>query len=150
MNQHALVVDASVALKCVLEEEFSPNARALLSDSVAKHRAMLAPPLLPSEVTNVIYQRERRRLISPAESNDALTSFLALSIRLAQPLDLFADTLALAREYGLSATYDSQYLALARHLDAELWTADRTLIRSLPHSLRWVRWIGDYRSSPKP
>ncbi len=142
----AIVVDASVAVKWVLEEELSERAHFLLLDSITRQHSVVAPPLLPSEVTNAIYQRQRRRLITSAEADQALSRFLALPVHLVVPADLFPRAVALARQHGLNATYDSQYLAVAQSLKANLWTADTALIKSLPRSTHWVRWIGDYRS----
>ena len=51
---HAVVVDASVAVKWVLDEEFTEQARNLLRDSV--RQPIVAPPHLTSEVTNALYQ----------------------------------------------------------------------------------------------
>lgn len=139
-----IVVDASAALKWILAEEHSDTARALLRESLLENRAIVAPPLLPAEATNAIYQRERRRGLSPREADRALATFLTIPIRLFSPVDLHSAAYAIARRYKLPATYDGQYLAVALSLGADLWTADRKLYNSLPRSLRWVRWIGDY------
>lgn len=39
--------------------------------------------------------------------------------------------LHIAADLGLAATYDAHYLALAKQLDAELWTADARLVREV-------------------
>jgi predicted nucleic acid-binding protein len=75
----------------------------------------------------------------------ALRPSLAVPIDLTVPLNLYALALTFAREHGLAATYDSQYIVLAQSLDAE-WTADAAFVRSLPRSLSLVRWLGDYVS----
>ena len=140
----AIVIDASAALKWVLAEDYSHNARTLLADALAESRPIVAPPLLPVEATNAIYQRQRRRSISPDEADRALTTFLAFPIRLFSPIDLHRQAFDLAGRYGLPAAYDSQYLAVAVSVGAEFWTADERLYNSLPRSLRWVKWIADY------
>lgn len=53
----------SAALKWVLLEEHSANARAFLRDAVARDSSPVAPPLMPGEATNAIYQRQRRAAI---------------------------------------------------------------------------------------
>ncbi|MHB8516609.1 MAG: type II toxin-antitoxin system VapC family toxin [Dehalococcoidia bacterium] len=146
----ALVLDASVAVKLVLDEALSETAHALVRDALLARRPIVAPPLLPSEVTNAVYQQERRKLISAREADEALRRFLALPVQLVALTDVFVEALAHARRHRLAATYDSQYIVVAERLDADLWTADATLIRSLPRSARRVRWIGDYVSSRGP
>jgi predicted nucleic acid-binding protein len=143
MNQ-AIVVDASVAVKWLLDEDLTDRARALL---VSAHRArlpVLAPPHLPSEVTNTIHQRFRRKDITETEAEEALAKFLGLPVRLLGPVDLYRRALAFAREHRLGDTYDSLYVVLAEILDSELWTDDRALLKAVRSVAPWVRWIGDY------
>jgi predicted nucleic acid-binding protein len=82
MNQ-TVVVDASVAVKWVLDEEFTQQARHLLRDSV--RLPILAPAHLTSEVTNALYQRVRTtdptKHISAAEAQEASPSFYAFALR---------------------------------------------------------------------
>lgn len=139
-----LVIDASVALKCVLEEKYSDSAHALLRDALAQNRSIAAPPLFPAEATNAIYQRQRRGDITSVEADRALATFLAFPVHLLSPADLYPRAVVLARQYKLGATYDSQYLTVALSLDGEFWTADEKLYNALPRSLRWVRWIAHY------
>lgn len=55
-----IVIDASAALKWVLDEEHSDRAHALLSDALERHTMLSAPPLLAGEAANAIYQQQRR------------------------------------------------------------------------------------------
>ncbi|MEX2246940.1 MAG: type II toxin-antitoxin system VapC family toxin [Dehalococcoidia bacterium] len=143
-----LVVDASAALKWVLAEEHSDSARSLLRGALTEDRSIVAPPLLPGEATNAIYQRQRRKHISPREADRALATFLAFPIHLLSPVDLHNQALELARRYHLPATYDAQYLVVALSLGADFWTADEKLYNALPRSLRWVHWIGELPATP--
>ncbi len=139
-----LLVDVSVALKWVLVEDDSDRALALFRSAAEQSRSILAPPLLMSEATNALHQRHRRGAISAAQADAALSAVLAFPIHIVSPPDLHRQTMRIARDYGLSATYDAQYLAAALSAAAEFWTADRKLYRTLPRSLTWVNWIGDY------
>ncbi len=51
---HAVVLDASVAVKRLLEEEFTAQARALFDDSLGTGTRIVAPHLLISEVANAL------------------------------------------------------------------------------------------------
>lgn len=147
MNK-AIVVDASVAVKWLLAEEFTDNARALLAHARSARTAVLAPTHLPSEVTNAIYQRCRRKEIDQAEADEALAAFLGLPLRLLGSADLYRRALAFAREQRLGDTYDSLYVVLAQMVGGELWTDDRALLKAVGSLAPWVRWIGDYAASP--
>ncbi|TAK59829.1 MAG: PIN domain-containing protein [Dehalococcoidia bacterium] len=142
----AILIDASVALKWVLDEDHSDAARALFDDAMRAERLILAPPIWLSETTNAIYQRQRRQLISKEDADSALTTLRVLPVDLALPAGLHERALDFARRFRLQATYDAEYLAAASMTGAEFWTADRKLYRALPRSLRWVHWIGDYTS----
>jgi len=143
----AAVVDASVALKWVIDEALSGEARALLDGALAGDHFLFAPPLILSEVLNAIYQNERRERISTQEADRALVEFLQAPVEFVAPDRLHPHAMNLARHYGLRATYDAQYLALALLLDAEFWTADERLFTALSPSLPWVRLLAHYQVS---
>lgn len=141
MNR-AVVVDASVAVKWVIDEEYTDRARALLTDSVS--RSILGPPHLASEVTNAIYQRLRRRDITATEAGEALERFLAIGPELISPAGLYQQAYDFAQTHSLKNVYDSLYAVLALILELDLWTDDRVLLRALGPAAPWVRWIGEY------
>jgi predicted nucleic acid-binding protein len=145
MNQ-AVVVDASVAVKWVLAEELTEQARALLRESV--RRPILAPPHLTSEVTNALYQRVRTtdptKHLSEADAQEALTHFLSFRIEFHAPAALYQQALIFAQTHHLSHTYDSLYVVLAQLTNTELWTGDKRLITAVGSVAPWVRFIGDY------
>lgn len=145
---HAVVVDATVAIKRVLAEEFTEQSRSLFSSSLRNRRPILAPPHLRSEVTNALYQRLRTtvadRRITEAEADSALAAFLRLPITLLAPEDLYVRAFAFAKIHRLPSIYDSLYIVLAETTNTELWTADRRLLNSIGTTATWVRFIGDY------
>ena len=55
------VVDGSVVIKRLIREDLSNETNALFADSVQNAQPLFAPPLLPSEVTNALYQCTRAR-----------------------------------------------------------------------------------------
>ena len=140
-----ICVDASVAVKWILDEERSDRARALYSAAVQTGEPIVAPPLLPLEVTNILRQRMRTTEgLSLVAATQHLDDFLALPIQFHNPTGLHFQALVLADALGLPATYDAHYLALAEHLGCELWTDDQRLLRHVATSLPFVRWIGDH------
>jgi predicted nucleic acid-binding protein len=141
-----ICADASVAAKWSFVEEHSGESRALLRDALAQQEPIIAPPLLPSEVANIIRQRIRLGLATLDEARALLAQFLAIPISLQAPETLYDRALVLADEHELPAVYDAQYVALAEILGATLWTADQRLLRALGGRLPFVRWIADYGS----
>src|SRR3954451_2272547 len=108
-----IVVDASVAAKWILVEEHSDKAQALHSACTQAGERIIAPPLLTSEVTNVLRQQMRRSGLSLADATALLRQFLSLAIMLRAPSDLHEQALAFADAFNLPAAYDAHYLALA-------------------------------------
>ena len=140
-----ICVDASVAVKWILEEERSDLAMALYDAVVHAGQSIVAPPLLPLEVTNILRQRMRTNPeVSLTDATEQLDDFLPLPIDYHNPMGLHHQALVLADALGLPATYDAHYLALAEHLGCELWTDDQRLLRNVATSLPFVRWIGDH------
>lgn len=146
---HAVVVDASVAVKWVLTvEELSGHAQTLLEQSLRSRQPILVPSHLPSEVASALYQRTRtrepRRHITEEEAQEALLKFLEYPIELLTTPELYQRAFVFAKNNHLPSMYDSLYVVAAQMVDAELWTADRRLINGLGTAAPWVRWIGDY------
>jgi predicted nucleic acid-binding protein len=136
--------DSSVAAKWFFAEEHAAQASALLRTALDGEEPLIAPPLLPSEVANVIRQRLRQGELDRTAARGVLARFLAIPIALQAPETLYDRALVLADEYNLPAAYDAHYVALAELLGATLWTADQRLMRALGGRLPYVRWIADY------
>lgn len=119
-----VVVDASVALKWVIEEDGSAAARALVATEL-----LAAPDLLFIECANVLWAKARRGQISSANASAAFAAIEAAPIR-AIPTRLHAAAAqAIAFELDQSA-YDSLYLATALAGYGQLVTADKAFARA--------------------
>lgn len=115
-----LVLDASVAVKLVIEEPGSEAASAAAAES----QALVAPGLILVEAANAL---RRKALAGELSAEEALAAFEDL---VAIPM-LRVDDDALVREALELALLlhhpvaDCLYLALSLRADAELLTADR-------------------------
>ena len=109
-----IVIDASVAVKWVVDEEHTDRALALLHDALSARQTVYGPPLLVGEVANTILQRERRGDITQIDADAALARFLAAPLIIAQPPNLIEEGFRFARDHELPAVYDSFYVVLAR------------------------------------
>jgi predicted nucleic acid-binding protein len=118
----ALVVDASVAVKWVIEEALRDRALDLLADN-----EVIAPDLLLTEVRNVLAMRVRRRLTTVAEARAAEAAFRSIPLVIEPTSELLEDAFELALRLA-HPIYDCLYLALAVRRDLPLATADRRLL----------------------
>ena len=135
-----VVVDASVALKWVLQEEYTDEALALRSRWQDTAELIIAPPIFRSEVANVLHRRARREELSHVDARELLDALLP-TVATAEPAGLYGRALAMAEELTLYTIYDALYLALAESEGCEFWTADLPFVRSVRHQFPRVRWI---------
>jgi predicted nucleic acid-binding protein len=119
-----IVVDASIALKWVIEEDDSPAARDLLSNET-----LIAPDLLLIECANVLWVKARRSQLTREAATLALAAIDSVPIRIAFARDHVSAAQTIAFELGQSA-YDSLYLALAFAERATLVTADEAFAKA--------------------
>jgi predicted nucleic acid-binding protein len=140
-----ICVDATVAGKWLLPEEYSEEALDLIEETARAGERVVAPQLLPVEVANILRQRMRREGLALDQARLLLARFFAFRVTLRSSAALQDRALQLATTYDLPAVYDAHYVALAQQLDCDLWTDDRRLLRGLDGALAFVRWIGDYR-----
>ncbi len=138
-----ICVDASLAAKWIIAEEYSDRALALLATWIADGERICAPSFLTIEVTNIIRRRMLREGVTLPQAQRLLRQFLAFPITPVAPAGLYERALALAEEHQLPAVYDAHYVAVAELLECELWTNDRRLLRALDGKLPFVKWIGD-------
>ncbi len=115
-----LVIDASVAIKWVIDEPGTPEAL-----SLRRHR-LFAPDLLVAECANVLWKKVRRKELTAKEALLAALLLQRADVELMPMRGLLEPATRLAVALGHPA-YDCIYLALAERLSCDLATADRRL-----------------------
>ncbi|MHB8574072.1 MAG: type II toxin-antitoxin system VapC family toxin [Dehalococcoidia bacterium] len=135
-------VDASVVVKVFFAEPESDRAIALFRDAEAQGDQLIAPPLLPVEITNVVRKRMLRDRLSHVQATAVLEAFFAQPISLLDLPGLHYRALDLSVAHMLS-THDAHYVALAEMLGTDLWVGDGRLLRAAQGRLPFIRWIGD-------
>lgn len=141
------VPDASAALMLLFPEPLTAQALALFRDAQRFGDTLVAPHLLPIEVTNGVRRHMRRERLPLSDALALLDDFLALPISLVTDDELHRAALRLTAAYSLGA-HDAHYVALAQRLGCEFWTADEKLLRAIGGRVSFVRFLGDYVSPP--
>lgn len=123
-----IVVDANVALKWFLPEEYIAEAFQLLRCG----RKLVAPGIMREEVVSGLVRRVRREELSSKEAEECVRQWVS-EVR-AETVYLFDDDELLVEASALGfelkhPLFDCIYLALANRLDVPLVSADRTLLQ---------------------
>ncbi|GAB2531030.1 type II toxin-antitoxin system VapC family toxin [Paramicrobacterium agarici] len=119
----SLVVDASVILKVLLDPSMGADA---LGERLVPAN-LIAPAILPFEVTNVLRRRRNAGLLSHESAEEAFLSFSEITV------DLWPWSAISRTTWGLGhnlSTYDAAYVAVALEADATLLTCDARIARA--------------------
>ena len=138
-----VVVDASLAVKWLVEENDSDRADRILETWESQDIRVAAPSLMPFEVTNALHRRVVRGDLTVEMAAGLIDSLFLSRLELHETQHLHRGALELASRLGQGAAYDSHYLALAETLGCELWTADEKFFRAARGAATAVRWIGE-------
>ncbi|WP_420959696.1 type II toxin-antitoxin system VapC family toxin [Brucella sp. IR073] len=120
-----LVIDASVVVKWVVEEDDSVAALAL-----QRGKRFIAPDLLMAECANILWKKAQRREISTQEAIGSADILRRAEIELVPTRNLLEPATRLAIELGHPA-YDCMYLAVALQRKLRFVSADKRLLRAI-------------------
>ena len=124
------VIDASIAIKWVVEEDGTENALALRGRT-----KLIAPELLVAECANVFWKKVHRGELSEDEALFAARLLQASDIELLPTRALLEAATRIAIELNHPA-YDCVYIALALECNCQFVTADRGFLRKLDEKHR--------------
>lgn len=131
------VVDASVVVKWLVEEEYTERALRLNTPG----NVLLAPDFFLIEVSNTLWKKWRRGEITSDEVRRAYSLVATAPIGALDPELLVEPALDLAMAYGVTV-YDALYVAAALREQCPLVTADRklhdALLPAFPANVTWV------------
>lgn len=128
----SLVVDASVAVKWVVDEEDRDKARALLFGE----DALIAPAFLMIETANVLGIKVSRGQLESKQAEQGLQTIRAALAELVPDEQLAAEALQLAMKLNHSV-YDCTYLACAAQRGAKFVSADNKFLNKLRSIGKW-------------
>jgi predicted nucleic acid-binding protein len=133
-----IVVDASLALKLVLDEADSDEVRLIWTGWTNDGEILCAPTLFRPETNSAVQRRVYRGELTDAQGRHARAVLRALPVEFREPANLYEVAWEYAERFNRPAIYDSCYLALADIFGCEFWTADRRLANAA-QALPWVR-----------
>lgn len=122
---NTLVIDASIAIKWVVEEDGTELALALRQQA-----RLMAPDLLVPECANILWKKVQRKELSRDEALFAARLLQSAEIELVPARALLEVTTHLAIKLDHPA-YDCLYLALAAENDCRFITADERLVNKI-------------------
>ena len=122
---NSVVIDASVAIKWVVDEADSDAAVAVLES-----RSLLSPDLLIAECANILWKKVWRRELTTDEAIIAARTLQQADIDILPTRHLMDAATRLAIDLN-HAAYDCIYLALAMEHGCPLVTADDRLRRKM-------------------
>jgi predicted nucleic acid-binding protein len=134
------VIDASVAAKWVVEEDYSANA-ALLLDYDTLH----APAHWRAEAVNVLWAKVFRGDLTAADAEQRMLLLIQAPVADTAVAGLVPRAFAISVAHSVTV-YDSLYVALAEQRDIPLVTADERFIRRLSgdaHLAKRMVWVGN-------
>ena len=136
------IVDASVAAKWFIQEEYSGAALSVLRQGNRLH----APDFLFLEMSSIICKWIRRDVVAVEEAGELRHELRRYPIQI-HPFASYLDSaLAIANQTGQSI-YDCLYVALAAILNAKMVTADHRLYESIRNGRfkKHIVWVEDIK-----
>jgi predicted nucleic acid-binding protein len=131
------VLDASVAVKCVLPEKDSPKAVRLLNDYRKAVHELIAPDTFPVEIAHALTRAERQKIIQPPQGAKRFASLMRARPMLHPYLPLLPGAFAMSSRMRVGV-YDCLYVVLAERENCELVTADDKLIKVMAKDYPFV------------
>lgn len=138
-----VVIDANALVALIASEPNGPAVAKLIERWVAEERELHAPALARYEIANVLSRQLATGALSKEDVGTGWQALESLPITYHALIDGPA-TVEVAATLGRRSAFDAAYVALARDLDAELWTLDGPLARNAAGQKLPVRLIDSH------
>ncbi len=132
IKSNTAVLDANISICTVVNSPLSESASQLRDNLSRNDIRVFVPRLWVPEVTSVIRKLVFTNLLSRENGRSSLKLLLTSNVNFIEDeTPLAVEAYTWAERLGRKTVYDCFYIALADHLEAELWSADIKLINSL-------------------
>ena len=140
-----IVIDANITVALFVRLPYSDQAETLFRLWRKQGVQLYAPALWPSEVISTLRKVVAAGQMTEEDARQSVAGFALLPVQVVLPeANLLQASLDWAGKLGQIVAYDAQYVALAKHLDAEFWTADNNLFKALEKlKTPSVHWVGE-------
>ncbi len=132
-----LVADSCVVIKWLVDEPGTAGADKVLDAYSAGSLRLLAPDLMDPEISNVLWKKVRRNLLTLEKAWQAFEIFRRYRFTVTPAGELLADAMQIAFDYDQSP-YDCLYVALSHRAGCSLVTTDEKLVRNVGHAFPQV------------
>ncbi|MCX8061788.1 MAG: type II toxin-antitoxin system VapC family toxin [Anaerolineales bacterium] len=127
-----IVIDASIIVNLLVEQPLSNAAKQWMRTQQSLGAQFYAPAHWIAEVASALRFAVFSQVLDAEDAKILIGLLPELPLATIIPnAEMLRSSLEWAKRLGQSKAYDSQYLALAEHLGAEFWSADRRLIAVL-------------------
>ena len=138
-----VALDPSLAIKWVLNEARSGEARALLIDWHHPQMSRIGPMLFLSDLNTPLLKLRRDGMITADDANQGFMDVLSAVTLLPEDPALVQRAFEIADSLMLRTAHDSLYVALSEREGCELWTADERYYNAAHRQFPRVRWVGE-------
>ena len=128
------VLDASVALKTMLNEPGSQQALELIDDFRIHLHELIAPDTLPIEMCHALTRAEHQGVIPKSDGAILFTEFLNDCPTLYPYGDLLDRAMHLSSDMRIGV-FDCLYVALAEEERCQVVTADTKMVKQFPDTV---------------
>jgi predicted nucleic acid-binding protein len=140
-----VVVDANILIAFGLSDEpLHTQASQILAAWRSTGTPLVAPRLFRSEITAVVRKVVYQQRITHEQGREMLVRFLLYPVEFHEDDALLKAAYELAGEFNRPRAYDAQYLALAKRLSCEFWTADERMFNAVKDRFSGIRWLGNW------
>jgi len=141
-----VVVDANILIAFGLSDEpLHTQANQILTAWKTTGTPLAAPRLFRSEITAVVRKVVYQQRITHVQGREMLARLLIYPVEFHEDDPLLKSAYELADEFNRPRAYDAQYLALAKRLSCEFWTADERMFNAVKHKFADIRWLGNFK-----
>lgn len=138
-----IVIDANILIVFALSDEALHGiANQKLTEWTQNSESLVAPRLFRFEITAVMRKAVFQQRITHETGRKLLNQLLLYPVTFYEDIALLQEAYEIAQQFNRPRAYDAQYLALARRLSCEFWTADERLFNAVQNNFANIRWLG--------